>query len=320
VGNSNPSFQALCQRIIQAFQKEPPSRTPSLIATVFGDVIESHGQEVWLGSLTNLLEPLGISERLVRTSVYRLSQDDTLGSTKVGRRSYYTLTPSARIRVQRFDKQIYYFKEDPWDGEWRLIFTGTYGISAEKRAEIRKHLTWLGYGIIAPNVYGHPTASLDSVWSLFEKLKVTQKVVVLKATNYDQVHGLGTHEMVRQCFGLRSLEDQYTAFNERFRPLVKALENNTTNPTQNPQHSFILRTMLIHQYRRILLDDPDLPAPLLPDNWPGIEAHELCGEIYQAVFDASEVFIQSICENQSGLFSTTSDSYSDRFAQLTNRR
>ncbi len=312
-----PSFQDLCQKTIQAFQAEPPSRTPSLIATVFGDVIESHGQEVWLGSLTNLLEPMGINERLVRTSVYRLSQDKTLNSTKIGRRSYYTLTPSARLRVQRFDTQIYYFKEESWDGEWRLIFTGTYGISAEKRAEIRKHLTWLGYGIIAPNVYGHPTAALEPVWAQFEKLQVTDKVVVLKATNYDQIHGLGTHEMVRQCFGLRDLEEQYTAFNERFRPLADALKCSTPYQAQNPEHSFILRTMLIHQYRRILLDDPDLPAPLLPDNWPGNEAHELCGKIYQAVFDASETFIQSICKNQSGLFSATSETYGDRFSQLT---
>jgi len=310
------SFQDLCKKTIQTFQKEPPSRTPSLIATVFGDVIEAHGREVWLGSLTSLLAPLGISERLVRTSVYRLSQDETLSGTKVGRRSYYTLAPSARRRVQRFDHQIYYFKDESWDGEWRLIFTGTYGINAEKRAEIRKHLTWLGYGIIAPNVYGHPTASLDPVWELFERLQVTEKVVVLKASNYDQVHGLGTHEMVRQCFGLHSLEMEYMDFNEQFRPLAEALGREEGPQTRNPEHSFILRSMLIHQYRRILLNDPALPAALLPENWPGIEAHRLCEKIYQAVLDASELYIQSICENQSGLFKDISDEYKDRFAEF----
>jgi phenylacetic acid degradation operon negative regulatory protein len=310
------SFQDLCKKTIHAFQKEPPSRTPSLIATVFGDVIESHGREVWLGSLTSLLEPLGISERLVRTSVYRLSQDETLVGTKIGRRSYYTLTASARARVQRFDHQIYYFKDETWDGNWRLIFTGTYGINAEKRAEIRKFLTWLGYGIIAPNVYGHPTASLDPVWELFERIQVTDKVVVLTAHNYDQVHGLGTHEMVRQCFGLHSLEAEYQAFNEQFRPLADALDNPQNEQPHNPEHSFILRSMLIHQYRRILLSDPALPAALLPENWPGIEAQQLCGKIYQAILEASEYYIQSICESQSGLFSEISEAYVDRFAGL----
>jgi acetyl-CoA C-acetyltransferase len=39
-----------------------------------------------------LLEPLGISERLVRTSVYRLAQDNWIEGVKSGRRSYYRLT------------------------------------------------------------------------------------------------------------------------------------------------------------------------------------------------------------------------------------
>ena len=131
---SGQTFNSRCSAISKELRSESPRKTPSLIATVFGDIVEAYGGEIWLGSLTRLLQPLGISERLVRTAVYRLSQDDSLESARVGRRSYYRLTAAARSRVDRFDRRIYYFNEPAWDGKWRLVFTGTRGVGTAARA------------------------------------------------------------------------------------------------------------------------------------------------------------------------------------------
>ena len=57
----------------------------SLIVTVYGDAIEPHGGAVWLGSLIQLLEPIGINERLIRTSIFRLTKEGWLTAEKVGR-------------------------------------------------------------------------------------------------------------------------------------------------------------------------------------------------------------------------------------------
>jgi DNA-binding transcriptional regulator PaaX len=57
-----------------------PVRANSLIITVYGDMIAPHGGSVWLGSFINLVKPLGINDRLVRTSVFRLSKDGWLES------------------------------------------------------------------------------------------------------------------------------------------------------------------------------------------------------------------------------------------------
>ena len=35
-----------------------------------------------------------------------------------------------------------------------------------------------------------------------------------------------------------------------------------------PQTSFVARTLLIHEFRRIVLTDPDLPDSLLPETGP----------------------------------------------------
>ncbi|HTL91296.1 MAG TPA: PaaX family transcriptional regulator C-terminal domain-containing protein, partial [Steroidobacteraceae bacterium] len=59
----------------------------------------------------------------------------------------------------------------------------------------------------------------------------------------------------------------------------------------SPQPAFLVRTLLIHEYRKIHLQDPLLPPALLPAEWVGTEAYELTAQLYSAVFAASEQFL-----------------------------
>ncbi len=61
----------------------------------------------WLGSLIQLLEPIGINERLIRTSIFRLTKEGWLTAEKVGRRSYYSLTGTGRRRFDKAFKRVY---------------------------------------------------------------------------------------------------------------------------------------------------------------------------------------------------------------------
>ena len=63
-------------------RRQPTLRAKSLVMTVFGDAIAPRGGSVWLGSLISLLDPLGISERLVRTSVFRLTEEGWLEASR----------------------------------------------------------------------------------------------------------------------------------------------------------------------------------------------------------------------------------------------
>ena len=71
----------------------------SLIISVYGDLIAVHGGVVWLADLIRLMAPFGLNERVVRTSVYRLGQDDWLATGQVGRRSHYRLAASGMRRL-----------------------------------------------------------------------------------------------------------------------------------------------------------------------------------------------------------------------------
>ena len=61
--------------LVEGFLARRPIRSTSLIVTLFGDVVSQHGGVIWLGSLVEALGLLGIDERLVRTSTFRLVQE-----------------------------------------------------------------------------------------------------------------------------------------------------------------------------------------------------------------------------------------------------
>src|SRR5450830_1341303 len=81
---------------ISHFLASDPPRSKSLVMTIFGDAIVPHGGVVWLGSLIELLEPFGVNDRLLRTSVFRLAQEGWLGAQRDGRRSCYSMPAAAR--------------------------------------------------------------------------------------------------------------------------------------------------------------------------------------------------------------------------------
>ncbi len=115
------TLEAACNLIVEEFRSRPTLRAGSLITTVFGDSIAPRGGTVWLGSLIRAMADFGISERLVRTSVFRLVQDGWLQSSQVGRRSFYSLTEEGRDRFRAATHRIYGEGITDWDGDLRAV-------------------------------------------------------------------------------------------------------------------------------------------------------------------------------------------------------
>src|ERR1700709_2844886 len=89
-------------RIVDQLKREP-SRTGSIVITLFGDAIMPRGGSVWLGTLLAFFETLDIDSGVVRTAMSRLAADGWLERNKVGRNSFYRLAKKGR---QTFDEDI----------------------------------------------------------------------------------------------------------------------------------------------------------------------------------------------------------------------
>jgi phenylacetic acid degradation operon negative regulatory protein len=72
-----------------------------LIVTFSGDALQPHRGRAWLGGLIRTLGPMGLSERVERSSAFRLVRDELLSATQTGRRSFYALTSTENDNFKR---------------------------------------------------------------------------------------------------------------------------------------------------------------------------------------------------------------------------
>lgn len=288
-------------------------RAKSLIVTLFGDAVLPHGGSLWLGSLIEILGPLGMSERIVRTSVFRLCREDWLINTQIGRRSFYRATDPGLERFAAADRRIYAPQTPAWDGGWHMLLIGASAMEGEVRERLRRDLGWLGFGTLSPTVFVHPSCDADAVHRLLGELGVADTVVLMKATA-DRGGGLpALRDLVRAGWDLDRLEADYAAFLARFRPVWRSLE--TRDPPE-PRDALLIRTLLIHDFRRILLRDPMLPAPLLPADWSGHAARTLTRALYRRLKPASEAYLMTAVKTADGPLPDAHPSFEARFGGL----
>jgi phenylacetic acid degradation operon negative regulatory protein len=287
---------------IRQFLATDPPRSKSVVITVFGDAITPRGGAVWLGSLIAMLAPFGISDRLVRTSVFRLAEEGWLEAMREGRRSLYTLTASGSRRFERAYQRIYAPPQLDWDGSWTLLLTAPEIISAGQRAALRKELLWEGFGMIAPGVFGHPGGKAEALEEILVRVGVAGKVFVCSARASEHVSTRPLDDLLAHCWDLQKVVQGYRHFIDQFAPLHELIEAGGHEDGQSsaldPEHSFAIRTLLIHAFRRVQLHDPQLPLELLPADWPGTGAYELCRSIYQRTYRQAERHILATLQRE----------------------
>lgn len=280
----------------------------SHIVTVFGDVISPHGDWVWLGSLIDALAPLGFSERLVRTSVFRLVKDDWLQVRKAGRKSYYAFTDSAARTYTKTARRIYSGKTVSNQGRWLILLPSFVG--EDKLPALKRQLLWLGFSQLASGVYAHPSMDKATLHEMLVESELSQSVIVFDSRTLGRDSNQVLKKLVHERWQVEALQRDYRLLIDCYQPLIELVK---ARKMINDRQSFLLRTLLIHEYRRILLKDHELPAQLLPKNWLASEAKELVKTIYAELARSSSRFITGQMKNLDGLLPSSGQEFLKRF-------
>jgi phenylacetic acid degradation operon negative regulatory protein len=279
----------------------------SLIVTLFGDCVSQHGGSLWLGSLIELLHSFSINERLTRTSVYRLVQDDWLAVQRIGRRSYYRFTAHGQREYERTAARVYSSARPEWDGTWTLAIL--HDVAGAARETLRTSLGWIGFGQLAPGVFARPSPDRQGLTDLIEELDLERQVLVMEA----RVDPASITELAEGRWHLPELAKRYRRFLADFEPMGRCVSARI-----DPQTSFVARSLLIHEFRRIVLTDPDLPGSLLPENWPGHAAAALTKALYAKVGERSTRYVQTL-ENEAGALPEPDAAFFHRFGRSARR-
>ena len=303
------SLESACRNLIKTFQSRPTLRAGSLITTVFGDAIAPRGGVVWLGSLIGAMSDFGINERLVRTSVFRLAKDGWLQSDQVGRRSFYSLTEEGRERFEQATHRIYGEPATDWDGNWCLVLLA--GLDAADKDRVRKELGWLGFGAMSANVLAHPAPDMADVDVTLRRVGTARDVVVMRGQTIQSDGAM--RRLAQSSWNLNDIDERYRDFVSIFRPV---LANARKTADIEPKTAFLIRTLLIQEYRKVLLRDPQLPAALLPGNWHGTAAYQLCRNLYLELFGPAERYLGQAMETADGPLPPASKTVLTRFGGL----
>jgi len=303
------TIESASQSLVAEFRSRRTLRTGSLITTVFGDSIAPRGGNVWLGSLITVMQDFGISERLVRTSVFRLVQDGWLQATQIGRRSYYSLTDEGRERFEQATQKIYGAPASNWDNTWCLVLL--VDLDATKKDVVRKELGWLGFGALSTSVLAHPAPELAGLDVALRRLGVADELVIMSGQTIRNESAM--RKLAQESWNLADIDAGYANFLKRFRPLIAA---HGKDANVSLKTAFLIRTLLIQEYRKVLLRDPQLPAELLPTAWQGTAAYQLCRNLYLAIHARADDYLSETMETADGPLPPPARSFMRRFGGL----
>jgi phenylacetic acid degradation operon negative regulatory protein len=282
-------------RIVEQLKREP-SRTGSIIITVFGDAIVPRGGSVWLGTLLEFFRAIDIDSGVVRTAMSRLAADGWLERSKVGRNSFYRLVKKGRQTFDAATTHIYDPPPSDWTGRFELLLIP----ASEDRDASREELKNAGFG-----------SPLPGVWIAPSGVPVPEEAASAIRLEVSAEDDSG-RRLLSQSWPLDRTADAYLKFMKTFEPLRAWIGR---REALSDADAFTARILLIHHYRRVVLRDPLLPTALLPPDWPGRAARELCGEIYRGLLPASEQWLDANASTENGVLPKAGPELGRRFRE-----
>ena len=253
----------------------PDISARSVLVTVFGDSVLPVTKTLWLSSLFELAAPFGFSERLVRTSMFRLVSEGWVSNERVGRRSRYSLTRLAVRESEAADRRIYTNDPVEWDGSWTFAAVDTPLMPAQERDRIARHLRWHGFVALGRGLLASPSVTVESLRELLGLVEPATAVPIGRA-ELDDLDRLVEEGFFADAFRTDDTEAAYAGFLARYEPWQSCDLDAVA-----PLDAHGLRTMLVHEFRRVRLRAPDVPAELLPPDWVGDRAYEVAADLYR---------------------------------------
>lgn len=257
----------------------------AILFDLFGDHLRHMGGEASLQSLYALLDVFDVGESTARVALSRMRKEGWFATRREGRSTIYSLTDKAWRTLDEGRERIFKLPRGPWDGVWSMVI---YGVAEAERAErerVRKILAWLGFGSFAPSTWVSPHDRLAEVERSLDDTSVRLDLLTCRT------RGPGAdQEMANRCWDLRTLAQDYAAFNKR----VLQLAPLGSLSKRSGRDALMLRVKLVNSYRVFPFRDPDLPEQLLPADWPGWRAHELFVEAHDALAGPADAFVRSV--------------------------
>jgi phenylacetic acid degradation operon negative regulatory protein len=251
-----------------------------------GDFLRYRGGEVRLRGLIALMGCFDVPEPTVRVVVARLRKEGWLRSSRDGRETVYALTDAAWNLLDEGRSRIFHRAAGPWDGQWHMVIYSVPETERALREQLRKKLSWLGFGPLSASVWVSPHDRTAQVRDAF----AGEPAIRLDVFRSRSAGTGSDRDIAARSWDLAGLDRDYTEFIRRYEgPLAGYRVGDVRG-----KDALVERMYLIHDYRMFPFRDPDLPPELVPSGWPGRQAHELFLEAHGLLRGPAEAYVNEL--------------------------
>lgn len=260
-------------RLLDGLHNSGKPRVWSIIITLFGDSIVPRGGVISLGSIQEIFSHMRFEENAVRTAMSRLTKEGWLERMKNGRQSFYKLGPLGVEQFESATRRIYACKAETWNQKLDLVIMKSP--DAKSREKLKKQMLSLGFGSPTPNVFIKP--------SLNETVFPQEHMIAhVKCSSADEIL---LKSLIGESWQWDGLKAGYADILKTYKPVLDGVAKSDSIEGMD---ALVLRTLLIHDWRRLVLKDVELPGNLKPEKCAGDEARNVISKLYKNLLDMSE--------------------------------
>jgi len=221
--------------------------------------------------LLRLLADLGLSESASRSLLLRMRHDGLLSSERDGRTAQYRLAPAVYAAQARLERQLRGHRP-PWSGSFHGVLYEVPERSRAYRDRLRRTAQLLGYAMLRPGLLIATTDRSDELRSLLPDQPTGSQVLWTQIT----LEADDSRRVAADLWDLDRLAARYRAV------LAEAWERIDCARRAHSDHSFAAFATATLPLFETAASDPDLPAALLPSNWPGDDVGAAIGRAIEA--------------------------------------
>lgn len=226
----------ITQHIVRSLTDGDLPRVWSLLVTVFGDLAQEKGRKISGVALGHMAEAIGLKPEAVRVAMHRLRKDGWIESHKEGRERHHCLTDWGLAQCVHASPRI-------------------YGTPAQN-ARVWLHVYERGSA---------PATGHDIVLNTTSRLSADPgdpAGAFVTEINPDTA----LPDWMRNKVCPADVVQTARIFANRLTDCAAFLKD---HPDLGPLDVAVLRILIVHGWRRIVLKTPDLPDYVFPKDWDG---------------------------------------------------
>jgi phenylacetic acid degradation operon negative regulatory protein len=264
----------------------------ALILTVYGAYVRRLGGWLAVADLVSLVGELGSQEAAVRAATSRLKQAGLVRAETHGGRAGYALTEAATDLLRQGDERIFASgpAADLADG-WAVALFSVPERERHHRHQLRRRLTGLGFGQVAPGAWIAPRRALPDLVRTLERDGLARYVTLFEG---DHAGFDDTRRLIDGAWDLDGIGRAYRDFIGRHERVAARWR---TGPGPE-RRAYVDYTLALHAWRRLPYLDPGLPAELLPASWPGPRARNLFAELTERLDGTAQAHVRATIEGK----------------------